>query len=331
MSSFRTTIPSIAFPFSINHTDSIMGMGSCFAQSIGEKLVQAKFDTLLNPFGIIYHPLGIVQSFRRLLDDDFSYQEADLISSAGLWYSFEHHSDFSQLDKDICLEKINTALFQARIFLAKTNRMLLTFGTARVYHHLERDQLVVNCHKFPTNDFERRLLSVDDIVGAWTPILEQLQNKKADLQIMITISPIRHIRDGLVENQESKATLLLAAHQLAKQFPYVHYFPAYELVLDDLRDYRFFEEDMIHPSQQAINYVWEYFKTSFFDTTTEQLLQEIQKIQTKAAHRAFHPTSAAHQQFLVKAIEQINQLEQQYGIHLNEERIALSKDLIAKK
>jgi hypothetical protein len=213
------------------------------------------------------------------------FVESDLVEINGLYHSWLHHGFFSEETVEGTLVGINSAIDKARLFLQNTNRLFLTFGSATVYQLKTTQEVVANCHKAPPPYFDRRRLSVEEIVATFTPVLQQLSTQCVDLQIILTVSPIRHLRDGLIENNLSKATLLLAADALAQKFPNVTYFPAYELVMDDLRDYRFFERDMMHPTAQAVDYIWDYFSHTYFSEETKNVIREVEKINAMQAHR----------------------------------------------
>ncbi|MEM9885696.1 MAG: GSCFA domain-containing protein [Bacteroidota bacterium] len=307
---FRTVLPATIYPFQINHQDKLLSLGSCFTENIGNRLLEAKFDISINPFGILYHPIAIAQHLNRIIND-LPFPEDALFQHESYWYSHLHHSSFVEKSKADLLDLILQKDEATKNHLLNSNRIILTFGTAKIYHHLEWDGVVANCHKLPRKAFEARLLKVEEIVELYLPLLEQLCQKR-EVQLIFTLSPVRHIRDGIIENQRSKAILLLAIHEICDQIKQAHYFPAYELLMDDLRNYRFYEDDLVHPSEAAIAYIWNYFQQSFFDDTTAALLKEIQILQKAAAHRAFHPESIAHQNFLKKQLQKVAQLKERH-------------------
>lgn len=325
---FRTTLYIPTAPFSIAHEDRLMCIGSCFADNISTKLEKLHFKNMLNPFGILYNPVSIYKTLNRILNQQF-YTKNDLFQHNGHWHSFDHHSQFSHQDYKIVIEQINAAVQQSFEWLDTANRLIITLGTAHVYQYIETDKIVANCHKVPSKHFNHFLLRTGQICDSLSSILNVLKKKNADLEVIFTVSPIRHIRLGMMENQRSKATLLLAIHQLVEQLDFVHYFPAYELVLDDLRDYRFYKADMIHPNSQAIDYVWEHFSNTHFEKETLELNHKIEAIQQASQHRSFHPSSDQHQQFLHKYLGRIDALEAQYSfLKLDVERVQLGQQLI---
>lgn len=311
MSQFRIQVRPPKFPFQVDHQSGILSLGSCFAQNIGKRLAVLKFSICQNPFGILYNPISILNGL-KYLDNNYQFTETDLFQYNDLWHSFQHHSQFSGLDKNEVLEVIQAEMQHATQAFQKCNRLFLTFGSAYVYEHLGSQQIVANCHKVPAKQFQKRRLEVSAIVDAYTPFLKQWKAAKPDLEVTLTVSPIRHIKDGIIENQRSKATLLLAIDKLCEALDFVHYFPAYELLMDDLRDYRFYAEDMLHPSKIAVDYVWQVFESSFLSETTLALNKQLHKLQQGLNHRPFQAASEAHQRFLGKLLKQIQQLERQY-------------------
>lgn len=307
---FRTPVEIPEYSFTISHQDQMLSLGSCFAVHISQLLSDYKFRIQSNPTGIVYNPISITNSLSIILDKQL-FGHDDLFQHQGLWHSFAHHGSFSDPDLTQCLEKINTAIEQTHQALQTTNRLILTLGTSFVYRNKADGAIVANCHKLPAKYFERTQLTVTEIVKTLNPILQKCKALNPDLEVIITISPIRHIRDGIIQNQRSKSTLLLAVHELAQQ-DYIHYFPAYEIMIDELRDYRFYARDMIHPSELAIDYILEKFSTAFFNEDTLALNSQIKKVHKARAHRSFHPASNTHQQFLNNQINQLQLLQQEH-------------------
>jgi hypothetical protein len=325
MSRFRTTIDLPDYPFSFHHSYPVMSIGSCFAEHMHQRLEHAKFSALLNPFGIIYNPYSIVKVLEYLLDSQ-SYRQDQLVFDQERWHSLDHHGRFSKDSTAETLKAINNELEIARDFLQKTKRLILTFGTSKVYLYKKTKVIVANCHKIPTTEFERKDLSIDEMTLALNEILSRLQQVFPTLEVVLTVSPVRHIRDGIIAQQRSKARLLITCANLTKQLNHVHYFPAYEIMMDELRDYRFYASDMIHPSEVAVDYIWDQFRNSFFEEETESLFQSIRKIQKASSHRPFNPSSSDHQAFISKQIKRINEMEKQYPfLHFTNERAQLLK------
>ena len=312
-----TTEISITSPLlSITYDDQLLTMGSCFAENIGARLRQYGFDSDINPFGILYNPLSIAVALERLLSGNL-FQESELFQHNGLWYSFAHHGSFSAVTADEALENINTRFNFARERLQSTGVLLVTFGTAWIYRWQDGGAVVANCHKLPDKRFERSRLSVDDVVSLWFPLIQRLQEVNPKLQLLFTVSPVRHWKDGAHENQLSKSTLLLAVEQL-KECCGVVYFPAYELMMDELRDYRFYSADMLHPSDVAIDYIWERFVYSCFDKTTRETMREVEQITRALAHRPLNPDSEEYHRFRKQTLLRKAHLLQLYpNIHLD--------------
>lgn len=328
MSNFRTILPLEKANFEINYQNPILCIGSCFTENIGGLLIENKFPTLLNPFGILYNPISIKNSLEILLSKK-EYKADDLFLHQDLWRSFDHHSVFAHPNKQQALSTINDQLKETRTFLAQTKRLILTFGTANVFTKKSTETIVANCHKLPNSEFEKRRLSIAEITNEVVPILQQLKIQNPALEIIFTVSPVRHIKDGLLENQRSKATLLLAIENITKSLSYTHYFPAYELVLDDLRGYRFFGKDMIHPNEIAINYIWNYFQQTYFSAATMTILKQVQKIVQASQHRPLHIETDAHQQFVKKQLEKIANFTKQYpSIALKTEQKGFQAQLV---
>lgn len=307
---FRTALSPTPAPFRIGHTDRLLLLGSCFTEHIGARLAAGKFQTLTNPFGIAYNPAAMLSCLERVRASDRNFGEAELFQNAGLWRSWAHHGSFAKADKTAALAGINAAYHAAADWLPNCTRLLLTFGTADVFMLNGTDQIVANNHKMPAAHFAPRRLAVAEIVDSAVAVLEKMREKKTDLQVIVTVSPVRHLREGAIANQRSKATLVLACDALCRQLPYAHYFPAYELLLDDLRDYRFYAADMIHPSEVAVDYIWQHFCDTYFSAETLVLLRDISKLQAAAQHRPLHPDAPAHQRFVETQLAALERLQQ---------------------
>lgn len=321
MNDFRTILPPVRAPFSIAYADRLLLVGSCFTENMGKRLQKHKFQALTNPFGIVYNPVSMARSLGDLLLDQCPFAESDLFENAGLWHSWEHHGHFSRPDRKETLTAISDAWQIFSAHLKATNRLLLTFGTSDVFTLRSTRQVVANNHKMPGAQFEQRRLSVSETTETVQAVLEKIKKRNPDLQVVLTVSPVRHLRSGLLENQRSKAVLVLACEEICRVLPYAHYFPAYELLMDDLRDYRFYDTDMVHPSEVAEEYVWEFFKKTFFTGETNQLLARVEKIRAAAQHRPFHPNTQQHQAFVQVQLDAIRQMEEEYpGMDFEEEK-----------
>lgn len=320
MSRFRTIIPPYSAPFRLTHADRLLLAGSCFTEHIGARLRASKFPILLNPNGIVYNPVSIARMLEDLLREAFvaapesrgageSLPDNDLFEHQGQWHSWEHHGVFSHPDRETALAGIAAARREAAGFLRNTTHVLLTLGTAQVFVLRKTGRIVANNHKAPAGWFDQRRLEVGETVDVLGRVLESLQVQLPGLRVLLTVSPVRHLRNGFVENQRSKSVLLLACAELSEQFGFVHYFPAYELLLDDLRDYRFYTADMLHPNETAVDYVWDYFVRAFFPPETQKLLTQIDRIAAAARHRPFHPGSPEHRIFAQNQLADIRQLQ----------------------
>ena len=256
---FQTSVELPAGMPSVSHADHILLMGSCFAENIGRQLMDAGFQLDLNPFGILYNPLSVSSALREIIRNK-EYNKQDLFAYKDLWHSPMHHGSFSAFTPEETLHTINSRLHHAYKKLPELNWLIVTMGTAYVYKQKESGQVVANCHQLPESHFLRYRLSVEEIVEDYTALITEMSALNPDLKWLFTVSPIRHIRDGMHANQLSKSTLLLAIDRLQQLFPErVFYFPSYEIILDELRDYRFYADDMLHPSPLAIRYLWECF------------------------------------------------------------------------
>lgn len=305
-----TRIPWAKPRFQFDYADRITLMGSCFAESIGSLLTENKFTTDVNPFGILYNPASVAEGLRMLLHPE-RFTPEDLFLHEGTYHSFAHHGRFSSTSADECLERINGRLFQSSDFLREATRLVITLGTAYVYRLRSTGKIVANCHKLPEGLFERRRLSASEIVEEWRPLLLALWEQNPELKILFTVSPIRHWKDGAHENQLSKATLLLAEEALRQEFPErIDYFPAYEILLDELRDYRFYADDMLHPSPLAVDYIWQHFVGHLLSADARSALMEWEGIRKALLHKPFHPESEAYAGFLRNTLARIARLHE---------------------
>ena len=281
-------------------------LGSCFATHIGARLRGAGLRTEVNPFGVLYNPESIALAVAALLDGDVK-ENWFFYGRDNLWHSWLHSTEFSAPDKDTCLKRVEERFTAAREMLLRADVVCFTFGTNRVYEHEGR--VVGNCHKQPAAEFKERALSVGEIVARWHTLLKRLHEANSKLQVIFTVSPYRYAKYGMVENQRAKATLLLAVEQLVTGNPNAHYFPAYEILLDELRDYRFYAEDMLHPSEQAVTYIWQRFSSWAFTPEAVKFSQEWERTERDLAHRPLNPDSEAHKAFLKKALERREKLK----------------------
>ena len=310
-------------PFSkkISHRHKGLLVGSCFTENIGDKLVAHKFSVLQNPNGILFNPISVAEA----LDN---YIHKKIIDESALFYlnesyhSWQHHSRFSAPEKESAVLAINESTTAAHHFLKQADFLIITFGSAWVYEltpeagNAIEGAVAANNHKAPADWFNRRLLTTSELQNVLNKMIGALKAFNPALQIIFTISPVRHLREGFIENNRSKAALINAVHEAVATHENIFYFPAYELVIDDLRDYRFYAEDMVHPNYAATNYVWEKFIATCIDEEAKQLMKIINEINAAKSHKAFNPTSAAHKKFLQINLQKVAKLHQQYP-HIN--------------
>lgn len=320
MEQFRTEVEAPEFSFDINHRSVVTMLGSCFAENMGDLMSGVKVNTLANPFGIIFNPFSIMNSLERMLNNR-PYEEGDLLQVGDHWVSLDHHGKFNNQDKSTALASINASLLRGRNQLLSSDVVFITLGSSWVYEHLQQERVVANCHKIPNKEFNKRILTQQEVHLILRHVPELFRAKKLKAKIVFTVSPVRHWKDGATENQRSKSQLLSAVHSVVDEFDNCHYFPSYEYMMDDLRDYRFYATDMLHPSPQAIDYVWQKFQTSFFSDETRLICKEISAVIQAASHRPLDPESNSFQRFLKKQLEIIDQLEKSYPqLSLSEER-----------
>lgn len=326
MTNFRTTFETTKNKQQIDYNSKILSLGSCFSENIGGKLTYYKFPAVINPFGILYNPESIANSINFLLENK-QFVKSDLFEHKGVWNSFYHHSRFSDTDKNSCLKNINNSINRASEHLKEIQFLLITFGTSWVYEYKQNGKIVSNCHKISSKEFNRNKLTVNQIVERYKSIIKELQSNNNNINIVFTVSPIRHLKDGVAQNQLSKSTLILAAHELVNEFENVSYFPSYEIMMDDLRDYRFYNDDMTHPSPIAINYVWNKFKETYIHQNSNSLMKDVDKINQAMQHRPFQPESEEHQKFLKGILKQIEKIESN-KIYFDEERAIIQSTLL---
>lgn len=310
-----TTTHIAPFTEKIDHSQSIFSIGSCFADNIATKLHKAKFNICASPTGILFNPISIAQTLERL----FAYKNGcanalprreELQFDNGRWHHNHFHSSFSDSDAEMALNRMQQAVISGAEALQRADVVIITFGTAIVYRHIASNEIVANCHKQPQRLFSREMLDIEEITERY---LKLCLNTLSQKQIIFTVSPIRHLSDGLEINSLSKAVLRVALSRIAQMADNVTYFPSYEIMNDELRDYRFYGEDMTHPTPLAINYIWERFSDVAFSDTTQKLISEIEQITTAAAHRPFNPDTAQHKTFCTKMLQKITVLQAKHN------------------
>lgn len=314
-----TPVHANSLSFKLGYQHSAIVIGSCFATNIGERLSRLKLPVLVNPFGVVYNPVSIANSIELLLGARV-LSESDLFYSNGLWHSFYHHSTFSLPGKDDTFQRIKTELECGKCFLQKADSLAITLGTARVYEYSKTAQAVSNCHKLPASEFTHRLMDVDEVYRVLLDALLLLRKARPQLKVLFTVSPIRHIKDGAHGNQLSKAVLLLAVDKLCQNVEDVAYFPAYEIMMDELRDYRFYAEDMLHPSAVAVEYIWQKFSAAALDNEAQELIPELEKVLQARSHRPFNPNGEEHKTFKASFLSKVKNLKKRYPfLNLDEE------------
>ena len=324
----QTKITVAAPDFLIDYNSRLMMLGSCFAENMGSKFSYYKFDVDVNPCGIIYNPLSVANVLRLIVEGK-QFEKSDLRQVGGKWVSLYHHGAFSSTDPDECLRQINDRLTKATGELRTLDLLVITWGTAWVYRYTRENIVVSNCHKIPSQEFERSRLSVEDIVKEYLVLIGRLREINPGLRILFTVSPIRHWKDGAHGNQLSKATLLLAIDRLREELQHVYYFPAYEIVLDELRDYRFYADDMLHMSGFTVDYIWERFLYSFISPEVLGLMNQIGRVNKGVAHRPFDPQSEEYHRLVKKMLAEIAMISRSYPmIDFSEEKRKLNEVIV---
>jgi hypothetical protein len=308
---FTLSIDIPPLPKPVIYTDNILLIGSCFTEHMSERLEQHKFKVLSNPHGILFNPLSVASSLDSYLNGK-RYAETDLFYLNELWNSWDHHTRFSNIDKDAALTGINNSQAEAAAFVQKADWVVITLGSAFQYYLRDTGNPVANNHRAPAQWFEKRLLSIDEIITALTATLQNLFAANPFVQVLFTISPVRHIRDGIVDNNRSKARLIEAVHGLCASFEKAHYFPAYELVIDVLRDYRFYDIDMVHPNYPATAFVWEHFVRSCIDAPVHEVMKQVHEIIIARSHRPRFPETEAHKKFMTRYVCKAKALMERY-------------------
>ncbi|WP_034061570.1 GSCFA domain-containing protein [Lacinutrix jangbogonensis] len=279
----------------LDYNSKVLLLGSCFSENIGNKFEYFKFKSLSNPFGILFHSKAIENLVVRAIQKK-EYTEEDVFFYNEQWHCFDAHSQLSSFSKENILKDLNAQIQITHQQITESTHIIITLGTAWVYNLLENDKVVANCHKLPQKKFNKILLSIEEIKKSLQSIIKTIQSVNQKVSVIFTVSPVRHIKDGFVENTLSKSHLIAAIHRVTDK--HVFYFPSYEIMLDELRDYRFYKHDMIHPNKTAINYIWERFNNVWVSESTQQTMLKVDGIQKALMHKPFNPNSKAHQQFL---------------------------------
>lgn len=316
---FRTEIKLQPKKHTIDHGSHLVLLGSCFSENMEQKFDYFKFDQFTNPFGILFQPIAIEKAFADCVDQK-KYDQKDLIQHGNIWLSLHHHSNFNQRDAKIVLHHINTNIDKGHKALKKATHILITLGTSWAYRWNKDGSFVANCHKIPQASFSKELLSSEQIDMSLQNMISKVREINKEVQFIFTVSPVRHLKDGFEENNLSKSLLIAAIHKI-KNNERVHYFPSYEIMMDDLRDYRFYKRDLAHPSDEAVDYIWELFTNSWISQQAREIMIEIEEIQRSLLHRAFDPESEAHQEFLLRLKDKMQKLSLKYPkIKFNKKR-----------
>jgi hypothetical protein len=311
---FRTNIQLQQEHNQIDYSSKLLLIGSCFSENIYHKLSYFKFNAFSNPFGILFNPVAIENLLTNAINEKI-YTEKDIFQLNERWHCFDAHSDVSSSDKDELLGNLNTKIKSTHQQIITSTHLIITLGTAWVYRFIESDNVVGNCHKVPQKKFLKELLSVNEITASLENMCTLVKDLNTSIHIVFTVSPVRHLKDGFVENAQSKAHLLAAIHEIVDKRNQLYYFPSYEIMLDDLRDYRFYNPDMLHPNETAIQYIWKHFLEVWIDEKSVSVMKEVATIQKGLAHKPFNPKSQQHQQFLLDLEQKITSLKNNYSIH----------------
>jgi len=293
----------------IDYNSKIILLGSCFSENIGKKFRYLKFQSVQNPFGILFHPKAIETIIKNAINKK-KYTEKDVFFLNERWQSFEAHSQLSYSSKEEILQQLNKASISTNKSLKSSTHIIITLGTSWVYRLKESGLAVANCHKVPQGKFQKELLSINEIIESIAVMISLIKEINPTINFIFTVSPVRHIKDGFIENQQSKAHLITALHQVIKSLENSFYFPSYEIMMDELRDYRFYKEDMIHPNNIAVNYIWEKLSKKWFSDETLQTTEQIEKIQKNLDHKPFNSESLLHEKFIKSTEQKIKKLQE---------------------
>ena len=315
MSKFKTTIKPTFPETKIGLNQPILTIGSCFADTMGSRFKKFKFETLTNPFGTLFNPVSIHSALHYSTGKQ-NPELDNLIQSQDIYYHYDFHADFSSLNPADLKDQINTSIAESHAHLKKTKWLIITYGTAWVYTLNDTKKIVANCHKMPATIFAKALLDEKTIVDSFSELHANLLEINPEINIILTVSPVRHIKDTLELNAVSKAILRVTCHSLCQEFENVQYFPAYEIMMDDLRDYRFYNADMIHPSYVAEEYIWDHFVKCFVDETSQLFIEEWNQLLKDLEHKRFHPERPAHQKFILKLLERIEKVSKKVNVKI---------------
>ena len=306
----KITIPKRNTP--IDYNSKIVSLGSCFAENMGEKFEYYKFQNSVNPFGIIFNVVSLEKLIQRSIEKEY-FTEEDIFFHNDLWHCYEVHSELSNSNKELFLKSLNTLIDTTNNQITKSTHIIITLGTSWIYRNIESSEVVANCHKVPQKQFTKELLSVEVLEQSVQNIISLVGSVNPNAKFIFTVSPVRHVKDGFVENQQSKTHLIASLHNAFDfQLSTFNYFPSYEIMMDELRDYRFYAADMLHPNQTAIDYIWQRFSETYFEENTVKIINEVETIQKGLAHRPFNIESEIHQKFLQNLSNKIVNLAKQF-------------------
>jgi hypothetical protein len=308
---FTTKVPIQKYQNPITYESKIMALGSCFAENMSEKFDYFKFKNSTNPFGIIFNPVSIEKLVNRIVNK-IEFAEKDIFFHNDLWHCYEVHSELSNPNKEEFLSTLNGLISSTNKQINSLTHLIITYGTSWVYSNIESNEIVANCHKVPQKQFTKEILSIETIEKSIQNTIQLIQKVNPNCNFIFTVSPVRHIKDGFIENQRSKSHLISAIHSINQQPTTNNYFPSYEIMMDELRDYRFYGEDMLHPNQTAIDYIWERFSENYISVESQKVMEEVDSIQKSLLHRSFNPNSESHKNFLDKLNKKIQMLQNQF-------------------
>ena len=307
---FRTQIPISKLQNPIDYNSQIISLGSCFAENMAEKFEYFKFPNIVNPFGIVFNVVSIEKIISRIVNQEL-FTEIDIFFHNELWHCYEIHSDLSHENKDVFLENLNQILKSTNQKISNSTHFIITYGTSWVYRNIETNEIVANCHKMPQKHFSKELVPIETTQKSIETTILLIRSINKNVTFIFTVSPVRHIKDGFIENNVSKAILLQSVYRLLESETAnrqsATYFPSYEIVLDELRDYRFYKQDMLHPNSIAIDYVWERFAETSISRTSISIMNEVETIRKMISHKSFNLHSFKNQEFKIKIQEKINQ------------------------
>ena len=309
---FRTELSTSDKQLTIGYSDKIMLMGSCFSDSIGKILTTSQFQTLINPFRTVFNPLIICKLLIKAIDQ-VSYTPDGLLRNNDLFFHYDLHSSFSNKKSEKFIKKVNKQLQKTRVFLMNADFLILTFGSSIGYYLKSNDQIVGNCHKVPASEFTKKMISQEEFNVAFTELFTKLVSLNPSIKVILTVSPVRHTKEGLVNSSLSKAKLLSMSNSLVSKYDWLSYFPSFEIMMDDLRDYRFYKKDMIHPNEVAVEYIFQKFIDWSFSEQTRTQLQNIRKVSASIQHKSQQPTSEQHKTFMSKLVLDIEKLQLELG------------------